>query len=236
MARLLRVGCSMAAVTVATLAMLPFRSETANANLALVLVVVVLATALVAGRPGGIAAAAAAAVMFDLLLTRPYRSLRIASRTDVATTVLLGVIGLIAGELVDRARRNGARAASAAAALRSVYDRAELAAGSEDSGRLIAVTVDELTRMFHLRSCRYIAGPLPAKMAELTHRGVRIPAGADPATRELVALPVRAHGSLLGNLVMTLPVETSATRMSSDERHAAVALADQLGVGLLRFR
>ena len=233
--RVLGIFVSIGLVALATVALLPARSAGANTNLALVLVIVVLGAAVFAGRPGGIAAALTAAFTFDFLLTQPYNSLRIASRTDIATTVLLATIGVIAGELVERARRNGARAAAVAASLRSVYDRAALAAGSDEPGRLVSIAVGELTRMFDLKSCRFVAGPVPSTVPELNHRGVRIPADVDPISRGLVALPVRAHGHLLGNLIMAFPTRETGRTLTADDRHAALAIADELGVGLLRF-
>lgn len=121
------------------------------------------------------------------------------------------------------------------AEITAIYRRAELAAGTDEPGRLVAITVKELTRLLDLKSCRYVSGPLPCVMPELTHFSVRVPANVDRDVHSLVALPVRAHGRLQGHLIMAFPTDTTGTSLTADQRHAAAALADQLGIGLLRF-
>jgi K+-sensing histidine kinase KdpD len=221
---------------VLALAAIPLRGHIANANLALALVVAVLLASVLGGRTAAVVAALSAAASFDVVLTQPYGSLRIFKSDDLTTTVLLAVIGLIAGEVVEWARRNGAHAATTAAHLRAVYQRAELTAGAESLGGLIALANDELSRMLDLKSCRFVAGPPPMNMAELRHNFVRVPPDVQPAARGLVALPVRIHGRLEGNFVLAFPENTVGLSLSPEQRHAATALADQVAVGLLRFR
>jgi K+-sensing histidine kinase KdpD len=230
-----RVVAAVAAPVVVVVGLVPVRSHIDSANLALGLVVVVLAIAYLGGRVSGAVSALSAAVAFDFFLTRPFGSLRIYASRDLQTTVLLVVIGVIAGELVDRARRSGAAAATKQAEIDAIYRRAELAAGTDEPGRLVGITVQELTQLLDLKSCRYVSGPPARAMPELTHFSVRVPANLDPEVRGLMALPVRAHGRLHGHVVMSFPTAMASTSLTSDQRHAAIALADQLGVGLLRF-
>ena len=61
----------------------------------------------------------------------------------------------------------------------------------------------------------------------------RLGGGATSGAR--VALPVRAHGRDLGHFVITLPTAGALMSATTDDRHAAVALADQLGMALLRY-
>jgi K+-sensing histidine kinase KdpD len=231
------IGLALAAVApvLVVAALVPLRRHVENTNLALGLVVVVLLAAVAGGRAGGVVAALTAAVAFDFFLTRPYYSFRITTSDDLQTTALLAVIGVISGEVVERARRHGARAAHARAELDAVYQRAELAAGTEEPGRLTALAAQELTRLLDLKSCRYVPGPMQQALPELRHDSIRVPANVDPSARGLVALPVRAHGRLQGHLVLVFPTDTVGTSLTSDQRHAAVALADQVGIGLLRF-
>jgi hypothetical protein len=100
---------------------------------------------------------------------------------------------------------------------------------------LIGLAVQELTRMLDLKSCRYVAGPVPRSLPELAHNSIRVPANVDPKALGMVALPVRAHGQVRGCFLMAFPTNTLGTSLTSDERHAATALADQVGVGLLKF-
>jgi K+-sensing histidine kinase KdpD len=226
---------AVVAPVVAVVAMIPLRDHVENANLALALVVVVLLVAVVGGRSAGIVASLSTALAFDAFLTRPFNSLRITTWDDLQTTLLLGLIGLIAGELVERARRSAAAAARTQATLDALYQHAELAAGSESPGRLLGLVMDELTELLDLKSCRFVPGPLPTPMPELMHNGILVPGDVQPTARGLVALPVRAHGQLQGNLVMAFPTTTVGATLTADQRNEAVALADQLGVGLLRF-
>jgi K+-sensing histidine kinase KdpD len=228
---LLALACPWAVVA----AIIPLRGHLENTNAALGLVVIVLAGAVLGGRRTAFVAAVSAAVAFDVFLTRPFYSLRITSSDDVQTTVLLVVIGVIAGELVERVRRNERKAAASQAELRAVYERAQLAAGAESSGQLIGLAVQELTRLLDLKSCRYVPGPLPQSLPGLRHDAVRVPAKIDPATQSLVALPVRAHGVLQGNFVLAFPFDTVGVALSPEQRRAAVALADHVGAGLARF-
>jgi len=219
----------------ASAALLPVRGHVENTNIALGLVVVVLVVALLGGRRAGLASAIATAVAFDFFFTRPFTSLRITTSADVQTTALLAAIGVVSGEVVEWARRSGVRAEAARASLDAVYQRAELAAGADSAGRLIRLAMEELTRLLDLKSCRYVRGPAPRSMPELAHASILVPADVDPAVRGQVALSVRAHGRVQGHVVMAFPAKATGIELSSEQRHAAVAIADQLGVGLLRF-
>ena len=230
--KLVTAACLPACVVIAAV---PLRGHVENTNLALGLVIVVLFLSVAGGRSSGIVASVSAAVAFDVFLTQPYNSLRITSRDDLLTTALLLTIGVIAGELVQRAHRNGARAAAVESELTAVLERAELTAGAENAGELVGLATRELTRLLDLKSCSYVGGDLPRQMPELRHRFIRVPADGGSSSG-VVALPVRAHGRVQGHFVMAFPETTVGTSLTTDQRHAAVALADQVGVGLLTFR
>jgi hypothetical protein len=72
-------------------------------------------------------------------------------------------------------------------------------------------------------------------MAVLTHWGALVPGGSGPLGDETVALPVRAHGRELGHFRLVFPRPTAGMGVPADQRHAAVAMADQLGMALLRY-
>ena len=234
--RILSALTSICLPVAVVIALIPLRGHVENTNLALGLVIVVVSIAVVGGRAGGILAALSSALSFDVFLTRPYYSFRIVTSDDLLTTILLAVIGVIAGELVERARRNGARAATSERNLEAVFERAQLTAGAESAGQLVGLATRELTRLLDLKSCRYVAGAVPTSMPELRHNFIRIPANLDPSARGLVSLPVRIHGRLQGHFVLAFPEWTVGTSLTTDQRNAAVALADEVGVGLLRFR
>ena len=49
----------------------------------------------------------------------------------------------------------------------------------------------------------------------------------------MASLPVRAHGYTRGHIVMVFADGSLGTRLAAEQRHAAVAIADQLGMALL---
>jgi K+-sensing histidine kinase KdpD len=232
-----RVGFALVAPVVVTVALVPLRAHVLNTNLALVLVVSVLGVAVAGGRVAGVVGALSAALSYDLLFTVPYGSFKIEHGDDIETTVLLAVIGLIAGELVERARRSEAAAIARRRDLERVHRRAELAAGGERPGRLIEQSAEELTELLHLKVCRYVPEPPPETLPVFTHDAIRVPSAIGRnAPRTAVALPVRAHGQDLGHFLLVFPTESFGLGASVDVKHAAVAVADQLGMALLRYR
>jgi K+-sensing histidine kinase KdpD len=232
-----RVGVALLAPAVVAGALVPLRSHVLNTNLALVLVVAVLGAAVAGGRIAGVVGALSAALSYDLFLTVPYGSFKIEHGDDVETTVLLAVIGLIAGELVERARRSEAAAIARRRDLERIHRRAELAAGGERPGRLIEQSAEELTELLDLKVCRYVPEPPPETLPVFTHDAIRVPSDIDhDVPRSAVALPVRAHGQDFGHFLLIFPTESFGLGASVDVKHAAVALADQLGMALLRYR
>jgi K+-sensing histidine kinase KdpD len=226
----------LAPATVAV-ALVPLRAHVLNTNLALVLVVAVLGAAVAGGRIAGAVGALSAALSYDIFLTVPYGSFKIEHGDDIETTVLLAVIGLIAGELVERARRSEAAAIARRRDLERIHRRAELAAGGERPGRLIERSAAELTELLDLKACRYVPEGPPDSLPVFTHDAIRVPSDIDgDAPRSAVALPVRAHGQDLGHFVLVFPTESFGLGASVDVKHAAVAVADQLGMALLRYR
>ena len=92
-------------------------------------------------RPGaGVAAGIVTAIVFDFFLTVPYGARTIDRSDDVQTTVLLAAVGLVGGELVERARRSHAHVRDRDREIERFQRRAELAAAGEPPGRLIAAS------------------------------------------------------------------------------------------------
>jgi K+-sensing histidine kinase KdpD len=233
----MRVGVALLAPVAVAAALVPLRAHVLNTNLALVLVVAILGTAVAGGRLAGVVGALSAALSYDLFLTLPYGSFKIEHGDDIETTVLLAVIGLIAGEMVERARRSEAAAIARRRDLERIHRRAELAAGGERPGRLIEQSAEELTELLDLKVCRYVPEPPPETLPVFTHDAIRVPSDVDRyGPRTAVALPVRAHGQDLGHFVLVFPTESFGLGTSIDAKHAAVAVADQLGMALLRYR
>lgn len=230
-----RVLAVLVAPVAIVIAMVPLRDHVSAANLALVLVLVVLGGAVLGGRLVGAIVGVVTAVAFDFFLTVPYGSFTIERSDDVVTTVVLGIVGMVGGELVERARRSKAEALARRTEVEQFHRRVELAAGGEPPARLISRTSEELAAMLDLAGVTYERGPAPATMAVLTHWGASVPSGPGPMGPETVALPVRAHGRDLGHFRLMFPRPTAGMGVAPDARHAAVAMADQLGMALLRF-
>ena len=222
-------------LAVATVAVLvPLRGHTQSANLALVLVLVVLVAAVVGGPVVGVVVGVIVAIAFDFFLTEPYGSLTIASGDDLLTTVLLAAVGLIGGVLVERARRSERHADEQRHEVERLQRRAELAASGEPAGRLIMRSAEELADLLDAVDVRYQPGPAAAGVAVLTHDGARVPSGPGAVAPDVLALPVRAHGRDIGHFLLLLPAPHAGMAVPVERRHAAIAVADQLGVGLLR--
>ncbi|WP_433917015.1 DUF4118 domain-containing protein [Streptomyces sp. NBC_01744] len=109
------------------LAMMPFRTDQSNTNLALILVVVVVAVSAMGNRFAGALAALSAAAWFDFFLTQPYQRFTISDTEDIETAVLLLVVGLIVSQLSARARRLRVIAVTDAGYLAKIHDTAQLA-------------------------------------------------------------------------------------------------------------
>lgn len=234
---LARYGVALVAPVAVASALVPVRAHVLNSNLALVLVLAVLGAAVAGGRGAGIVAALSAALSFDFFLTVPYGSFTIARSDDIETTVLLALIGLIAGELVERARRSEALAITRRRELDRIERRAELAAGGERPGRLITLSAQELTDILDLEACTFVPTPPPEDLPLFTHGAISVPGLVDDsAPRGAAALPVRAHGRDLGHFLLVFSRQTFGIGASIDAKHAATAVADQLGMALLRYR
>jgi hypothetical protein len=223
---------------VIAVSLLPFRSETRAANVALVLVLVVLAAAIAGGRRGGVVAALVATLAFDVLYTRPYGSLRIATRDDLETTLLLLGVGVVAGELVVRARRSERAATKHQAEIERMRRVVEVGAGSDRPGRLIENVRRELVGLIPLERCWFEAPPFETKMPRLTHGRVVMPTDdprvmqLDPTPSRLVELRVYGGGQIQGRFVLEFAEPSIGLSISEEVRATTVALADQLGVAL----
>lgn len=219
--------------------LVPFRSDITSANVALIFVLCVLVAAIGRGRTGAIVAALSSALWFDFFFTRPYGSVTINRADDIVTTALLVVAGLIAGELVVRARHSERIATAArrdAAKLRHI---SELAAGGEPAGALIQLVGRELVELLGLRGCRWERPPYTSELPVLRHGRVLVSSGGSQGPERLVqspgnqiALPVWGEGRELGRFVLVLPFDATGVAFSPRTRQDALALADQLGAAL----
>jgi K+-sensing histidine kinase KdpD len=212
------------------------RGEIVNANVALVLVLVVVLAAVVGGWRAGALAAVMSALSFDLLHTRPYLRLTIASDDDVETTILLLIVGLSVGFLASRARAARQAAAAGQTEVRRIHRVAELAARGAAAEDMLLAAQDELTAALALRRCRFEAPPFEVLLPRVERNGTvtgtvdrHFARGELELPREGVELPVLARGQPIGRFVLE---PTPGVGVSLEQRVVAIAIADQVGAVL----
>jgi len=230
------VGAAVGALTTLVIAgaLVPFRDHLPNADMALALVVPVLLAAIVGGRLAGAATAVVAALTFDFVFTQPYLSLRISSKDDVATFVVLLIVAMVAAEVGIRGRRGGVAARESRSELDRLLRVAELSARGADVDDVVMSARAELIGLFGLDECVYQAERSGPELPRLGNRGALegarlvswgdflLPTGG-------VEVPVMGRGEELGRLVL---YAAEATRASLEKRLVAVAIADELGLTL----
>ena len=172
---------------------------------------------------------------FDFVFTQPYLSLRISSKDDVATFVVLLIVAMVAAEMGIRARRGGVAARESRSELERLLRVAELSAHGADLDDVVMSARAELIGLFDLDECVYQGERSGPELPRLGNRGAlegraargvgRFPAahrrrrdpgdGAGPRTGPAGALRVRGD-----------------TGASLEKRLVAVAIADELGLTL----
>jgi len=221
-------------------ALVAVRGHVANTNVALILAVVVVTAGAVGGRVAGLIAGLTAAASFDFFHTRPYLSLLIHDGDDVEMTILLLVLGLVAGQLAWRAgvaarQRDGGRGG-----LDQIRRLADQVAQGQESADVIATARAQLVELFQLVDCQFEAAPFHDRLelpnlernGVVAHRRYRMHPGGDlevelPA--EGIGLPVLSRGQIVGRFILDFPPGAGATL---EQRIVAIALADQVGASL----
>ncbi len=206
-----------------------------NVVVTLLIITVIVSMATIGGRPAAIVASLSSALWFDVVLTGPAHSLHASAANDAEIAILFVAVGFLVGTMVERSRRQAARAAVAQSQLAELLRQAELLSGADNPGRLVALAVQELTERLDLKSCRFVRGAVPSTMPEIRHGAIRVPAETNPAGRGLVAIPVRSSGRTQGHFVLAFPHDTVGISLSPEQRRTAVALADLVGARLLRL-
>nr|WP_079057858.1 DUF4118 domain-containing protein [Streptomyces cellostaticus] len=231
----LALAAGLIAPPAVALALVPFRTELSYTNAALILVVAVVAVAALGNRAAGAVAALSAAVWFEFLLTRPYQTFEIADGADIATAVLLLVVGLIVGQLAARARRLEVIAVTDAAHLARIHRTAALAQSANSADTVVDHVRHELTGLLGLRACRFEYGTLLGRPPRLEKDGT-VTVGRHSWNPDTDGWPegeieLRAYGNghYLGRFMLT-PGPGVVPALQA--RLVAVTLADQTGAAL----
>jgi hypothetical protein len=208
------------------------RGQLANADVALILMVFVLAGALVGGRTVGVFSALVAAASFDFFFTEPYRTLKIANREDVITTLILLAVGAILGEVAGWSARLGQRLREDRSEIKRLHRVAELAARGETEEDMILVVTAELIATLRLQDCTFERPPFVGELPVMERNG-QIGGRLHHYTREGFELPregaqllVVGAGRTVGRFRLA---PTHGVGVSPERRLIAIALADQLG-------
>ena len=167
----LAIVAALVAPVATALALLPWRADLSNTNVALILVVVIVAVAANGNRVAGALAALSAAAWFDFFFTQPYQRFAITDRADVETTLLLLVVGLAVSQLAVRVRRLKVITITDAGYLRQIHDTVELARSAKSTRPVIEHVRGELTQLLDLRECRFEYGSLLGRPPRLERDG-----------------------------------------------------------------
>jgi K+-sensing histidine kinase KdpD len=217
-------------------ALVPVRSRLVSTNIALILVITVVAFAASGRRGVAMVAACSAAVAFNFFATEPYYSLRIESRDDVETALLLLVVGLIVGELAVRGRRARSEVQRGREDLERVQGLGAMVATGEDPDYVLLATAAELTHLLALVDCRFEMEPTGDRILPVVDRDGSVRWGPTPWDTERwglptegVTIPVWSRGRRQGRFVLTAPV---GRPIEQAQLAKAFALADQAGASL----
>jgi hypothetical protein len=224
----------LGAIAVSVL-LVPLRGDIDTSNLALILVVVVVLAAIVGNRAAAAVAAVVATMAFDFFLVRPYLSMRIDSHDDIETAIILLVVGLLVGEVAERARRVRSLEQRAAAAISAVHGVAEDVAHGLPLPELAPRVIRELKVLLQLHDCWLEFRPFTWSLPRLERAGtIELPehrffARGYALPQDGLGLPVLVRGVAVARLVLLGNPDVAG---SVEERVIAVALADQLGAGI----
>ena len=216
----------------ASLALVPVRSHTPNATVALALAVIVCLLATTGSRLTAAIAAVSSSVGFDLLHTHPYGSLTITRAPDIETTGLLLAVGLVVGQLASRNREHRRLAAATSHDLGRIHGVAEMVASGEPADQVVLAVANELTDLLKLRSCRFDPhfaeppGPFIERHGAVSWGALRWGFATTGLPSREVSLIVQHQGLPLGRFVLNAE---PGTCVNADQLITAVALADQAG-------
>jgi hypothetical protein len=234
----LAIPIALLAPPAAAAALIPARSHTDNANIALGLVVVVVAVATFRHRFATVLAAASAAVWFDFFQTKPYYSFTISTHDDVVTALLLLVVGVVVGELAIRGRRHLQEARTGSGDIAQLHAIAELVAAGETPDIAVVSVASELVTLLELKDCRFEHAPFVAdphlarfeRSGNVVFGGLNWGVGTMGLPGKQVELAVQGYGRVFGRFLLT---PTPGRPVSFDRRIIAVALADQVAAAFI---
>ncbi|MEF9901986.1 DUF4118 domain-containing protein [Streptomyces sp. P9-A2] len=229
------VAAALAVPLAVCAVLVPFRTGMSNTNAALVLVVAVVAVATLGHRVAGALTALSAAVWFDFFLTRPYEAFTVTKSADIATAVLLLVVGVAVSQLSARTRELKVIAITDADYLAQIHHTACLAETATSPHTVIDHVCRQLVGLLGLSGCRFEYGTLIGHPPRLEKDGTIVwgrrhwDADRYGLPGEELELRVFHNGRFYGRFLLQ-PAPGSAPPLAA--RLVAVTLADQAGAAL----
>lgn len=205
----------------------PFRPPLDGSHVALALVLVVAGVSALGLRGAGIAAAVTTGLAFDFFWTQPYGSLTIGNAGDIATVLLLVVVGAAIEQLSWWGRRQHADAARRQGYLSSLREVA--VSGPGDGDTHLAAVCTALTTILDADRCTFDLGAGDASTTlqpdgTVVRDGRVLPVDRDGLpTDDSLTLPVTTD---LGEPAhFTVTAASHVARPSVEQRHVAALLA-----------
>lgn len=218
------------------LALIPFRDDLQQ-GAAMIMIVPVLVVAVLAGAQPAVVAALTAGASFGVLLTQPYGQFAIHSGTDVVTTIVLLLVGLVVGAQAVRAQRLTRRAELRHQELEHLIAFAELNASAGTPAAQIAAAADHLEALLSLERCEWHeAGRDPTRPAVLDDGQIMgylhdLPADRSELPEGGASLVVQTPEEEFGSFLL---VPAPGTRTSTEQRRTAAVIANLLALTLER--
>jgi hypothetical protein len=216
--------------------MVPLRTHVPNTDLALVMVVAVALVVLPGERMAALVAGISAGLWFDFFLTRPFERFTIQRSTDIQTTVLLAVVGVLIGEIAVRRRQARTESRTAHEEVLSLYVIAEMLANGSAAEQIVTLVAEQVKELLFLVDCRFDASVDHSKLPLLDRDGELHYGQLEWAVENFglpnrdIVLPVESQGRWLGAYILRGPA--LGVPLSQDRRLASVALADLAGAAL----
>jgi hypothetical protein len=206
----------------------PFRPPLDGSHTALVLVLLVAAVSAAGLRGAGVAAAVTTGLAFDYFWTQPYGSLAIGNAGDLATVLLLVVVGTTIEQLTWWARRQHADATRRQSYLRTLR-LAAVDGGAGGGDPHLEAVCRALTTLLDADRCTFALGPGEGSTrleldGTVTRDGVPLPVDREGLpTDDTVSLPVTTELGQPAHFAVTAAGDVA--RPSVEQRQVAALLA-----------
>jgi K+-sensing histidine kinase KdpD len=176
-------------------AWIPLRKSYPSVDVALALVAATTAVAVAGRRAAVIGAAAGSAFGFTFFDTEPYEHLGFTYGSDVATAVLLVVVGLATGELALRVVHQRRSDRGAGGGLGLIREAAGRLAHGEELVLMIGATADQITMVLGAAGCSFSTEEEDAGLPFIDRDGRLQMAEPASAARRSATAPARPAGT-----------------------------------------